>query len=228
MGPEAGKPMSSLVADIVDNGIPGSGVLWTGSASLALVQTRSDRMEIAIPDEPEARMKLISHIFASPKHLVIYRSLGRMESWSSVADIVRKTRVSKRTVYRIVKDFRKVGILDAKTVSRRRVYRLIDGARWVGTLIEEPKVLITLRDVPERERLRRLMDEDTLARQIVQSLLDAPTALTLRQISAETGAWAIEVKARLNALIDEGLVLKRDLQYALNRTIASDLMKETA
>jgi DNA-binding IclR family transcriptional regulator len=185
-------------------------------------------MDIAIPDETENRMRMISNVFASSKHLTIFRALTRMDPWASVAQIVRKTKVSKRTVYRIVKDFRKAGILESKTISRRRVYRLAEGIKWVGTLIEEPKVFLTLKDVPEKNRLRQLLSEDKLARQVVGYLLDAPGPLTLRQLSAEGGAWAIEVKARLNRLIDEGLVLKRDLEYSLNRKVASELVKEVA
>jgi len=185
-------------------------------------------MDIAIPDETENRMRMISNVFASSKHLTIFRALSRMDPWASVAQIVRRTKVSKRTVYRIVKDFRRAGILESKTISRRRVYRLAEGIRWVGTLIEEPKVFLTLKDVPEKNRLKRLLSEDKLARQVVKYLLDAPGPLTLRQLSAEAGAWAIEVKARLNRLIDEGLVLKRELEYSLNREVASELIKEVA
>ncbi len=185
-------------------------------------------MDIAIPDETENRMRMISNVFASSKHLTIFRALTRMDPWASVAQIVRRTKVSKRTVYRIVKDFRKAGILESKTISRRRVYRLAEGIKWVGTLIEEPRVFLTLKDVPEKNRLKQLLSEDRLARQIVGYLLDANGPLTLRQLSAGAGAWAIEVKARLNRLIDEGLVLKRDLDYSLNRKVASELLKEVA
>ena len=149
-----------------------------------------------------------------------------MDSWSSVADIVKKTKVSKRTVYRIIKDFGKAGIVDTQTISRQRMYKLVDGVRWIGSLIEEPRIFLTLQGIPGRDRLERLMSEDKLAKQIVDSLLQASGALTLRQISVEAGAWAIEVKARLNLLIDEGLVMKRDLGYVLNRKIASEIMKE--
>ena len=149
-----------------------------------------------------------------------------MDSWSSVADIVKKTKVSKRTVYRIIKDFGKAGIVDTQTISRQRMYNLADGVRWIGSLMEEPRIFLTLQGIPGRDRLKRLMSEDKLAKQIVDSLLQASGALTLRQISVEAGAWAIEVKARLNLLIDEGLVMKRDLGYVLNRKIASEIMKE--
>lgn len=194
--------------------------------SLTALQTKRDFMEIAIPEEPEDRMEMISQVFTSPKHLVIFRALSRMDSWSSVADIVKKTKVSKRTVYRIIKDFGKVGIVDTQTISRQRMYNLADGVRWIGSLIEEPRIFLTLQGIPGRDRLERLMSEDKLAKQIVDSLLQASGALTLRQISVEAGAWAIEVKARLNLLIDEGLVMKRDLGYVLNRKIASEIMKE--
>jgi DNA-binding transcriptional ArsR family regulator len=183
-------------------------------------------MDIEIPEEPEDRMEMISQVFTSPKHLVIFRALSRIDSWSSVAEIVKNTRVSKRTVYRIIKDYGKAGILDAKMVSRRRMYRLSDGVRWVGTLVEEPRVSLTLKDVPGEGRLRELLATDELAKQIVSSLLQASGPLTLRQISAATGAWAIEAKGRLNQLIDEGLVLKRDLGYMANRKGATDLMRE--
>lgn len=185
-------------------------------------------MDIPIPEKPEERMEMISQVFTSPKHLVIFRALSRMESWASVAEIVKRTKVSKRTVYRIIKDFRKAGILEARTVSRRRVYTLAEGVKWIGTLIEEPKVYLTLRDVPGRDRLKELVTEDKLARDIIESLLEASGPLTLRQISMQAGAWAIEVKARLNLLMDEGLVLKRDLGYLPNRKIASGLVKEVA
>ena len=185
-------------------------------------------MDVALPDEPEERMRVISQIFTSPKHLKIFRALTRMDTWASVAQIVKKTRVSKRTVYRIIKDFRKAEILDAKTVSRRRVYKLADRVKWVGTLIEEPKVFITLKDVPGRDRLREMLSEDGLLKDVVESLIESTEPLTLRQISAQTGAWAIEVKSRLNQLIDEGLVLKRDLGYVPNRKVATEIIREVS
>ncbi len=192
----------------------------------ALLGTKDGFMDIAIPEDTETRAKMISNVFASPKHLAIFRALTRMGPWASVAQIVKRTKISKRTVYRIVKDFRKAGILEGKTISRRKAYRLAESIRWVGTLIEEPKVVLNLSDVPERSRLRQLLAEDKLARQVVGYLLDAPGPLTLRQLSAQAGAWAIEVKARLNRLIDEGLVLKRDLEYSVNREVASELLRE--
>ncbi len=183
-------------------------------------------MDIAIPEEPDVRMEMISQVFTSPKHLTIFRALTRTDSWASVAQIVKKTKVSKRTVYRIIKDFRRAKILDAKTVSRRRMYRLADQVRWIGTLVEEPRVLLTLKDVPGRDRLKELISRDKLVGDIIDSLLQATEPLTLRQISTEAGAWAIEVKGRLNLLIDEGLVLKRDLGYVVNREIASRLVQQ--
>jgi predicted transcriptional regulator len=185
-------------------------------------------MDIGLPDEPEERMRVISRIFTSPKHLKIFRTLTRMDTWASVAQIVKKTRVSKRTVYRIIKDFRKADILDAKTVSRRRVYKLTEKVKWVGTLMEEPRVFITLKDVPGRDRLKEMISEDVLLRDVVSSLLESTEPMTLRQISAQTGAWAIEVKSRLNQLIDEGLVLKRDLGYVPNRKVASEIVREVS
>ncbi len=185
-------------------------------------------MDIALPDEPEERMGVISQVFTSPKHLKIFRALSRMDTWTSVAEIVRKTRVSKRTVYRIIKDFRKADILDAKTVSRRRVYRLAEKVKWVGTLMEEPRVFITLKDVPGRDRLKEMISEDGLMKDVVDSLLQSTEPLTLRQISAQTGAWAIEVKSRLNQLIDYGLVLKRDLGYVPNRKVATEIIREVS
>jgi len=220
--------MSPIVPEAHGHGIQGPGVRAAGPVPIALLGMKGGFMDIAIPDETENRMRMISNVFASSKHLTIFRALTRMDPWASVAQIVRRTKVSKRTVYRIVKDFRKAGILESKTISRRRVYRLAEGIKWVGTLIEEPRVFLTLKDVPEKNRLKQLLSEDRLARQIVGYLLDANGPLTLRQLSAGAGAWAIEVKARLNRLIDEGLVLKRDLDYSLNRKVASELLKEVA
>jgi len=220
--------MSPIVPEAHGHEIQGPGVRAAGPVPIALLGMKGGFMDIAIPDETENRMRMISNVFASSKHLTIFRALTRMDPWASVAQIVRRTKVSKRTVYRIVKDFRKAGILESKTISRRRVYRLAEGIKWVGTLIEEPRVFLTLKDVPEKNRLKQLLSEDRLARQIVGYLLDANGPLTLRQLSAGAGAWAIEVKARLNRLIDEGLVLKRDLDYSLNRKVASELLKEVA
>lgn len=218
--------MSSRVFPLTGREVPDGSVSSANLVSLTALQTKRDFMEIVIPEEPEDRMEMISQVFTSPKHLVIFRALSRMDSWSSVADIVKKTKVSKRTVYRIIKDFGKAGIVDTQTISRQRMYKLVDGVRWIGSLIEEPRIFLTLQGIPGRDRLERLMSEDKLAKQIVDSLLQASGALTLRQISVEAGAWAIEVKARLNLLIDEGLVMKRDLGYVLNRKIASEIMKE--
>jgi hypothetical protein len=106
------------------------------------------------------------------------------------------------------------------------MYRLAEDIRWIGTLIEEPKIRLTVRDLPGKDRVRELLSQDKLARDIVESLLQASGPLTLRQISTEAGAWAIEVKSRLNQLIDEGLVLKRDLGYMPNRKTASETIKE--
>jgi len=197
-----------------------------GETPLISLVRKSDTMEIPIPEDTEERVRLISQAFISPKHLIVFRMLSRNDSWSSVAQMVRRTKVSKRTVYRIINDFTKAGILDAQTVSRQRMYRLAEAVKWIATLLEEPRVVLSLPDVPERDRLERLIAQDKLAKQIVESLLQAPGALTLRQLSAEAGAWAIEVKSRLNLLIDEGLVIKRDLGYLLNRRIASEIVKE--
>jgi len=183
-------------------------------------------VQIPIPGEPEQRIKTISQIFASPNHLSIFRTLQRLDSWVSVVELVRKSKVSKRTIYRVIKDFIDNGFLETKTVSRRRVYRLSPEVSWVGTLLEEPKVYLGLTDVPGRDHVKELVSGDPLARQIVQALLEASGPLTLRQLSAETGAWAIEVKARLNLLIDEGLVMKRDLGYVVNRKVASEILRE--
>jgi DNA-binding transcriptional ArsR family regulator len=185
-------------------------------------------MEIPLPEEPKERIDTISEVFASPKHMQIFRALTRIDSFASVADIVEKTHVSKRTVYRIIRDFRQAGILDSKTVSRRRMYKLSDDVRWIGSLIEEPEISLKLKGIPGRDRIAALVSEDDLARQILESLLQAQEGLTLRQISAETGAWAIEVKERLNLLIDEGLVIKRDLGYMLNRKVASDILQKVS
>jgi DNA-binding Lrp family transcriptional regulator len=187
---------------------------------------KRDIMNVPIPEKPEDRMEMISQVFTSPKHLIVFRALTRTDSWASVAQIVKKTKVSKRTVYRIIKDFRRAKILDAKTVSRRRMYRLAEGIRWIGTLIEEPKVQLSIKDLPGRDHVSDFLSQDKLARDIVESLLQASGPLTLRQISTEAGAWAIEVKSRLNQLIDEGLVLKRDLGYMPNRKTASEIIKE--
>jgi len=187
---------------------------------------KRDMMDITIPEKPEDRMEMISQVFTSPKHLTVFRALTRSDAWASVAQIVKKTKVSKRTVYRIIKDFRRAKILEAKTVSRRRMYRLTPDIRWIGTLIEEPKVRLTVKDIPGRDRAKEILSDDKLTLDIVNSLLQASSPLTLRQISVEAGAWAIEVKSRLNKLIDEGLVLKRDLGYMPNRKIASEIVKE--
>ena len=80
--------------------------------------------------------------------------------------------------------------------------------------------------MPGRDRVRDFISQDKLAKDIIESLLQASGPLTLRQISAEAGAWAIEVKSRLNQLIDDGLVLKRDLGYLPNRETASEIVKE--
>jgi len=183
-------------------------------------------MDVTIPEKPEDRMGMISQVFTSSKHLTVFRALTRTDSWASVAQIVKKTKVSKRTVYRIIKDFRRAKILEAKTVSRRRMYRLTPDIRWIGTLIEEPKVRLTVKDIPGRDRAKEILSDDKLTLDIVNSLLQASSPLTLRQISVEAGAWAIEIKSRLNKLIDEGLVLKRDLGYMPNRKIASEIVKE--
>ena len=184
-------------------------------------------LQVAIPGEPEQRIRMIAQIFASPNHLNIFRALQRIDSWVSVVELVRKSKVSKRTIYRVIKDFIDGGLLETKTVSRRRVYRLSPQVGWVGTLLEEPKVYLSLTDVPARDQIAELVSGDPLARQIVQALLDASEPLTLRQLAAQTGAWAIEVKGRLNLLIDEGLVMKRDLGYVVSRKVAAEILRET-
>lgn len=202
------------------------GIHTEGHSSEATFPEEGNHMEITLPEETEDRIDMISKVFASPKHLLIFRALTRMDSFASVADIVENTDVSKRTVYRIIRDFREADILESRTVSRRKMYKLHDKVKWIGSLVEEPNVSLTLKGVPGKDRIRQLLSEDDLARQIVESLLQSQDGLTLRQVSAEAGAWAIEVKERLNLLIDEGLVIKRDRSYRLNRKVASDILQE--
>jgi DNA-binding transcriptional ArsR family regulator len=171
-------------------------------------------------------MAMMSHVFASPNHLAVFRALARSDSWSSITQMMEKAKVSKRTVYRVVRDLRSARILDAQFVSTKTMYRITENARWIDSVLEEPKILLTIRNIPGRDHLKELISQDRLMRRIIDSLLQAPTALTLRQVSAEVAAWAIEVKARLNMLMEEGLVFKRDLGYTLNRRIASELVRE--
>jgi hypothetical protein len=157
---------------------------------------------------------MLSQVHASPSRQAIFKAFCKADSWVPVSQI-DGGKVSKGTLRRIIRDFDSVGLLESRPTPRGMTFRLAEEARWLGLLAGDGEVFIARKDEP---RSRDMPAEDRLARQVLEVLCASPGSLTLREIAVGLGAWAIEVKSKLNLLLDEGLVVQGEgRRYAANR-----------